>query len=144
MHCSPTVEQACSCGLVVDHGQLRYNGSFWSEEVEFCSVLLLFCILILFLLCCFTDFRSMVELLKIRQPNHPTIYTATTIWTDCKAVCIKDRSQVALSQWSCQFLLLYMECETYGRFLHIVHVVGQRSSRLNFPGTQFDDPRPSA
>ena len=37
-----------------------------------------------------------------------------------------------------------MECETYGRFLHIVHIIGQRSSRLNYPGTQFDDPRPSA
>ena len=42
----------------------------------------------------------------------------------------------------CQFSLLYIECETYGRFLHIVHIVGQQSSSLNFAGTRFDDPRP--
>ena len=59
--------------------------------VEYCSILLLFCILILFLWCCFRDFHSMVALLEIRQPDHPTIYMATTIWTDCEAVCIKGR-----------------------------------------------------
>ena len=50
-----------------------------------------------------------VMVISKNVPNHPTIYTATTIWTDCEAVCIKDRSQVALSQWSCQFLPLYCQ-----------------------------------
>ena len=55
----------------------RFHGLDSVTVVKYCSILLLFCILISFLWCCFTDFHSMVELLEIRQPDHPTIYTAT-------------------------------------------------------------------
>ena len=59
------------------------NGGFWFQEVEYVSVLPLFCLLISFFLCSFADFRSPMTFFKIGNTDCTTIYTVITIWTHC-------------------------------------------------------------
>ena len=116
-----------------------YNGSFWSQKAEYYSVLLLFRILISFLLCRVTDSRSTMALLDIGRPDsHPTIYTATTICTECEALCIMR----AGGSVSMVVSIFAVTRETYWRFFDYVHVVGQRSRRLLVLNLMIQGPLP--
>ena len=59
------------------------NGGFQFQEVEYASVLPLYRLLILFFLCGYADFLSMMALCKIGKPDCTTIYMAVTIRTHC-------------------------------------------------------------